>query len=296
MTTKGFVTTENYKKRMRIAIISVVAALVITIAKLITAYLTNSLAMYAETGHSAVDGIAVLVAFIAIRHASKPPDLDHQYGHAKFESVAALFEILLLIAFAILILYNAAVRFFADSVELHIGWLAFVVMSGSLCVEGWRAFAMKKAAKQTGSEALEASSLHFLTDFLDSIVVIFGLAATALGYPKADIFAALFVAGIIIMLAYSLSKQVVYTLTDRAPDGVSEKIEETVSTVEGVLGVHAIRIRCAGSQMFMEMHVEMDAKLDLDKVHDILDEIESSVHLLYPSMHVATHPEPIHLS
>ncbi|MBU0692952.1 cation diffusion facilitator family transporter [bacterium] len=292
MTTKGFVSSENYRKRMRIAMISVIAAVVIAIVKFITAYLTNSLAMYAESGHSAVDGIAVLVAFIAIRHASKPPDLDHQYGHAKIESVAALFEIFLLLGFASLILYNAVIRFMAETVDLRIGWPAIAVMCGSLCIEGWRAFSMKKAAKQTGSEALEASSLHFMTDFLDSIAVIIGLVATTMGYPKADIFAALFVAGIILMLAYNLSKDVVSSLTDRAPAGVTEKVEETVSSVDGVIGIHAIRIRCAGSQMFMEMHVEMDAKLDLVRVHDILDEIERSVHALYPTMHIATHPEP----
>ena len=292
MTTKGFVSSENYRKRMRIAMISVVAAGVIAIAKFVTAYLTNSLAMYAETGHSAVDGIAVLVAFVAIRHASKPPDLDHQYGHAKVESVAALFEIILLIGFGVLIIYNAVVRFQAESVELNVGWPAFAVMSVSLCVEGWRAFSMKKAAKQTGSEALGASSLHFLTDFLDSIVVIFGLAATTMGYPKADIYAALFVAGIILMLAYDLSKEVISSLTDRAPAGVTEKVEAAVSKIDGVIGVHGIRIRCAGSQMFMEMHVEMDSRLDLVKAHDILDEIERVVHALYPTMHIATHPEP----
>jgi cation diffusion facilitator family transporter len=284
---------EVHRKRRRIATVSVVAAACLTVAKFVTALLTNSLAMYAESGHSAVDAIAVIVTLIAIYHAAKPPDRDHPYGHAKFESIAAMFEIMLLIAIGVLILYHGFERLMDGPGEVSVGWIAVAVMTVSVIVEGWRAIALRRAAQQTGSEALAASSVHFMTDFLDSFVVIFGLVVTAIGFPVADLIAALFVSGVIFMLAWQLSQKVLSTLTDRAPDGVTDEIRQLVLNVEGVIGVHDIRVRKAGPQMFTEMHVDMKSDMSLARVHDILDDIENAVHTTYPMMHVATHPEPI---
>lgn len=293
MENKGFVSGGDFRWRIRLALISVTAALFITAAKLVTAYLTNSLAMYSEAGHSAVDTIAITVTFLAIRVAAKPPDEDHQFGHAKFESFAALFELSLLLVIGGGIVYHAVQRLTTEAPRVIITWPVFVVMGVSIAVEAWRSLALLRAARKTGSEALAASSTHFITDFLDSFVVVFGLAMTALGYPRADSYAALFVAAVIVILCVRTGRQAFFSLTDKAPRGMAVEIEKIVMTVERVIGVHDIRVRRAGSQFFTEMHVDLDAKLSLEEVHDVLDAIENAVHKEYPSMHVTTHPEPV---
>jgi cation diffusion facilitator family transporter len=278
--------------RTRVALVSVIASALLVIAKLAVAVVTNSLALYSEAGHSAVDTIAVLITFAAIRQAGKPPDRDHLFGHAKYESIAALIQLIILFGLAGVIVYNACKRLFVAPSPVEIGVAAFVVMGVSICVEGWRTFALVRAARKTRSEALAASSKHFLTDLLDSLVVIFGLVMTRLGYPKADSYAALFVAAVILWLCVRLTREVFHSLTDRAPEGLAEDVEHLVLNVADVIGVHDIRVRQAGPQYFTEMHVSLAPHLTLGEAHDVLDRIEATLQGRFPGMHVVTHPEP----
>jgi cation diffusion facilitator family transporter len=293
MENHGFVHSDDGTRRMRVALVSVAASLAITAVKLITGILTNSLAMYSEAGHSAVDTLAVIITFIAIKKAVEPPDRDHPFGHAKFESIGALIQLAFLFGIGGLIVYNALRRLFVEPQPVEVGALAFAVMALSVGVEAWRTIALLRAARSTKSEALAASSMHFLTDFLDSFVVIFGLIMTAIGYPRADSFAALFVAGVILTLSIRLGRDVFNSLTDRAPEGIADDVRDVVMKVSDVRGVHDIRVRRAGPQLFTEMHVELDAAMPLAQTHDILDQIEATLRAKYPSMHVVTHPEPI---
>lgn len=278
---------------MRVAFVSLLASFLLVIIKLAAALITNSLALYSEAGHSAIDTVAILITFLAIRQAVKPPDEDHQFGHAKYESIGALLQLIFLFILGGLIVYRALERLLVAPAKVEIGVAAFVVMGVSITVEAWRTFALVSAARKTRSEALAASSTHFLTDFLDSIVVIFGLIMTSLGYEKADSFAALFVATVILWLCFRLSRDVLHSLTDRAPAGVAKDVEEVVCKIENVLGVHDIRVRQAGSQYFTEMHVDLAQHLPLEEVHDVLDRIEHTLRELYPTMHIVTHPEPV---
>lgn len=278
--------------RTRVALVSVIASAVLVVAKLTVAKITNSLALYSEAGHSAVDTIAVLITFVAISQSLKPPDRDHLFGHAKYESIGALVQLVILFALAGLIVYHAFERLFVEAAPVEIGAAAFVVMGIAICVEAWRTLALLRAARKTRSEALAASSTHFLTDFLDSFVVIFGLLMTRLGYPKADSYAALFVAAVILWLCVRLTRDVIHSLTDRAPEGLAKDVEHLVLGVTDVIGVHDIRVRQAGPQYFTEMHVYLAPHLTLGQAHDVLDRIEETLLKRFPGMHIVTHPEP----
>lgn len=262
------------------------------IFKLSGAYATNSLALYSEAGHTAVDMVAALVTLIAVRLASRPPDKDHHFGHSKYESMAALGQLLFLYAAAAWVVYEALHRLAADVPAKVHALPALAIMGVALIVELWRAMAMARVARKSGSEALAASAVHFLSDVLDSVVVIIGLGAAALGYARADSYAALFVAAVILWLSVRLTRDVFFSLTDRAPAGMARRVEELVGAVTDVLSVHDVRIRQAGAQLFTEMHVDLDAALPLNRVHDVLDEIESTLREQFPNMHVVTHPEP----
>ncbi|MBU1983382.1 cation transporter, partial [bacterium] len=83
---RGFIREHEVALRLRAARVSVIAAAVMVLGKLAAGYFTNSLAILSDAGHSSVDMLAAIVSFVAIRNAGKPPDPDHHYGHAKFES------------------------------------------------------------------------------------------------------------------------------------------------------------------------------------------------------------------
>jgi cation diffusion facilitator family transporter len=289
---QGFVDPQEVAEKLRAARVSVIAAAGMVAAKLVAGVLTNSLAILSDAGHSSVDLIAAVVSYIAIRGAGKPPDREHPYGHAKFESMGALVELIFLSGLGILILVNAVSRLASGVQPVHLGLAGVLLVAAAFSVDLWRTIVLNVTARRTRSEALGASAIHFLADLLTTVVVIVGMVMTGLGFPKADSYAALIITLVIANLAIKLGRRVFSSLTDRAPSGIARDVEDIVRSVSHVIGVHDIRVRQAGSQYFAEMHVDLEPNLPLGEAHDVLDRVEEELQARYPGMHVVTHPEP----
>src|SRR5512146_1886453 len=213
---------EVSKGKSSAALSSVVAAVGLTTFKIIVGVLTNSLGILAEAAHAALDLVAALMTFFAVRVADKPADEQHHFGHGKAENVSALFETLLLLATSGWIIYEAIHRL--TSPEIHVGvsvW-SFIVMGTSIAVDATRSRILMNAAKKHNSQALEADALHFSTDIWSSSVVILGLILVLVGrqFPalafleKGDAIAALAVAVIVIFVAGELGVRSIQSLLD----------------------------------------------------------------------------------
>jgi ferrous-iron efflux pump FieF len=53
-----------------------------------------------------------------------------------------------------------------------------------------------------------------------------------------------------------------------------------------------LRTRAAGTQSFIQVHVEMDANLNLYEAHDVSDEIEQSLRAAFPRAEILIHIDP----
>ena len=113
-----------------------------------------------------------------MRISGKPADAEHQYGHGKVESVAALAETALLFLLAAGVAFEAAQRLFgAANPMVEATPYAFAVIVVSIVVDFFRARTLSRVAEATSSQALEADALHFSSDLLSSIAVLIGLVA-----------------------------------------------------------------------------------------------------------------------
>ena len=174
MTSEGDLTAEEEKQRA--ASSSVLAAVLLTALKLVVGILTGSLGILSEAAHSALDLVAALVTYFAVRLSDQPPDAEHQYGHGKIENLSALVETLLLLLTCVWILYEVVQRLFVETVEVEASVWSFVVMGISVVVDINRSRMLYRVAEKYDSQALEADALHFSTDIWSSLTVIGGLA------------------------------------------------------------------------------------------------------------------------
>src|SRR5512146_2582003 len=120
--------TQAQEEKRSAALSSVVAAVALTSFKIVVGLLTNSLAILAEAAHSALDLVAALMTFFAMRYSDKPADKEHHFGHGKMENLSALFETVLLLATSSWIINEAIQRLFFKSVEVETSIWSFVVM------------------------------------------------------------------------------------------------------------------------------------------------------------------------
>ncbi|MBM3125849.1 MAG: cation transporter [Chloroflexi bacterium] len=290
------------KEKSSAALSSVVAAVGLTSFKFIVGLVTNSLGILAEAAHSALDLVAAVMTFFAVRVADKPADREHPFGHGKVENVSALFETLLLLATSGWIIYEAIQRLRSPELEVEVSIWSFLVMGTSIVVDVTRSRMLFAAAKKHNSQALEADALHFSTDIWSSSVVILGLIFVLLGrlFPglgfleKGDAIAALVVAVIVVFVSGELGMRSIHALMDAAPgNGEHDRILKEVRRIKGISNVHAVRIRSVGAGWFVDMHVTMDGELTLNESHALTEKIERKVKAILPKSDVTIHAEPI---
>src|SRR4051812_50067816 len=77
-------------QKERVALTSIAASGALTIAKAVVGLFSGSLALLSEAAHSALDFLATIMTWYAVRVSGKPADEEHHYGHGKVESVTAL--------------------------------------------------------------------------------------------------------------------------------------------------------------------------------------------------------------
>ena len=287
---------EQSQKKQNIALSSVTASLFLTAMKLVVGIMTGSIGIISEAAHSALDFGAASLTLFAVKVSDKPADSKHHYGHAKVESVSALIETGLLVITSLWIIYAASERLIAGTTEIEVKWYAIAIMVISIVVDFSRSRALKKVAKETNSQALEADALHFSSDILSSAVVLVGLIFVSLGITWADAVAGIAVAVLVGWAAFSLGKKTIDVLIDAAPEGLAERIEEITMTISGVIAIDKIRVKPTGPQVFIEMAVCVNRTLSVEKVQAICANIEQKVREEFPVGDITINTRPIALN
>ena len=67
----------------RVTTLSVATALILTVLKALVWVSSDSVSILASLADSALDLVAALGTFFAVRYAAAPPDAEHRYGHGK---------------------------------------------------------------------------------------------------------------------------------------------------------------------------------------------------------------------
>jgi len=280
-------------EKEKAALGSIAASAALTAAKAVVGLLTGSLAILSEAGHSLLDLAATVLTYFAVRISGKPADAEHQYGHGKVESVTALGETALLFLLTAVVVWEAVRRLAgAQAHAVEATAAAFAVIAGSIVVDFFRARGLKRVAHDTSSEALEADALHFSSDMWSSVAVLIGLGGVALGYGWADSAAALVVAVFICIAGWRLGRRTINTLTDTAPQGVSDHVTEIARQMPGVVGVDRVRVRPAGPALFIDLAVGVSRTLPLDRVAAITERLAQAIHSDMPQAEVTITTEP----
>jgi cation diffusion facilitator family transporter len=292
--------TQAAREKKRVALTSVMAAVLLTGTKLIVGILSGSLGILSEAAHSGLDFLAAAMTYLSVRVSGKDADRKHTYGHGKIENLSAFFETLLLFVTCIWIFYEAGERLLGSK-QVHVDaniW-TFLVIILSIVVDMGRSRALMHTAKKHNSQALEADAVHFSTDIWSSCVVLFGLVCVWLSgkmslpwLEKADSIAALGVAIIVVRVCFRLGMKSIHVLLDGVTPDLQEKIESITMKIPGILAVKRVRVRSSGPELFADITVIMERKMNLESSHRAADDVESQVKSEFPNMDIVVHVEP----
>lgn len=279
----------------RVALISIAVTVLITAAKAVAGWMTGSLALLSDAAQSLLDVAATTATYLVVRAADQPPDDDHPYGHAKFESVAALGQTVLLCALSGIVAFEGVRRLLANQSHVEASAVAFVVLIASIVIDAWRWRALTKIARETGSEALAADALHFSSDLVNSALVLVALAAAAWGYPQADALVAIGVAVFIAIAGWRLGRRTIDSLVDAAPKDLVQRVTKGVQNLPGVVAIESVRMRGAGSAILGEIGILVPRSLSLERVAEIKAAVGQAITQESPAAQVVVTANPIAL-
>lgn len=273
--------------------LSVVSNALLVVLKLAVGLLIGSVAVLSEAIHSATDLIAALIAFFAVRAATRPPDEDHPFGHGKFEAVSGMAEALLIVGAGAYIVFEAIDALRHGREAPPFGW-GLAVMLLSAAVNTLVARHLMRVARRADSAALEADGHHLLIDVWTSIGVVAGLLlVAATGWHWVDPVVALVVAVFIFATGWRIAHSALAPLLDtKLPDDEVRVIESVLQDDPRVLGWHKLRTRKAGSLRHVDVHIQLADDLSLREAHDVTEEVEDAVRECLPNVWVTIHTEP----
>jgi cation diffusion facilitator family transporter len=284
---------KNNAKKIRVANISLMAAIAIVLIKGIASYISGSIGVLSELFHSSTDLVATFATIISIRYSTKPPDKNYHYGREKIESFSALFQVGILVLMCAYLIYESIDRIITP-VTIQLNLFVFAAILICIFVDIQRSKALMKIAKETHSQALEADSLHFRSDVLSSIVVLIGMIFSYFNwFHLADPISALVVSVIIIITTLGLSKKAIGSLLDRVPDGIEENITEKILSIKGIEGIKTLRLRGSGSRVYVDAIIQIGRTKSFSATHDLMDSAERLIKESFPNVDVVIHSEPI---
>jgi len=274
--------------------LSIFTALGLAILKLTTGILTGSLAVLTSAIDSLLDILMSGINLMAIHHAEQPADDQHPYGHGKFESLATIFQALIIAASGCWIIYEAIQRMIEASPIKQTG-IGIIVMLISTVASIMISRHLRKVAKETDSSALEADSLHFSMDVYTNLALLVGLILISrFNLPWLDPVMSLLVAIYILIESLRLLRQAMRDILDeQLPETVRHEIESLINDHKHELfGYHNLRTRRAGSQKLIDFHLTVCKHLSVEEAHDITDYIEKKIGDEIIGTDVTIHVEP----
>jgi cation diffusion facilitator family transporter len=277
--------------KTKTARLSVMSNTLLIVMKLAVGLLTNSVSILSEAIHSALDLVAALIAFFAVRISGNPADERHPYGHGKTENVSGVIEAGLIFIASAWIIFEAISKLIHPEEPSVLG-LGVLVMAMSAVVNTFVSRRLYKVARITDSVALEADALHLKTDVITSAGVAIGLTLMWItGWHILDPIIALGVAMLIIYESGMLLKKAFSPLLDTAisPDEL-KKVEAILKKMNATY--HSLRTRTAGHQRFVEFHLEVPANETIEVIHRQCDHIEERLENEFRDISVVIHPEP----
>jgi len=281
-----------FKKVQKVLFIILIANLFVAVLKIVIGDIIQSASMTADGFHSLSDGSSNIVGLIGIQLASKPKDIDHPYGHSKFETLSGLFISIMLFAVGGKVIVSAIDRF-KNPVMPNITVESLIVLLVTLVINVFVSVIEFKKGKELNSQILVSDSMHTRSDIYVSMGVLVTLIAVKSGLPPViDPIVSLVVSGFIIHAAYEIFKENSDVLVDKSTVDIKE-VRNLVMSFEQVKGTHNIRSRGSQNALYIDLHLLVEPHLSIEESHNLVHEIEEIIKIkVNKNTQVIAHLEP----
>ena len=291
---KPFENPDYYSEIRRLTLIGGVLDLFLGFVKVLVGYIGNSQALIADGIHSLSDLITDILVLVATKQSAQAADEGHPYGHDRIQTLVSLALAGSLGIIAIVIAWDAVIRIVSPESLLQPGfWPLAVAAISVVSKEGYFQYVVRHPSTAT-SRMLYANAWHSRSDALSSLAVIVGVGGVLAGFAWADAFAAIVVAGLLLVVAYRIGREGAEELIDSAASPVlNANMRKTILSIEGVRDSHELRTRRMADKVLADVHIRVDPLISVSEGHRIGDEVMDTLKTRFPEVgDVVVHIDP----
>ncbi|ELZ47301.1 cation diffusion facilitator family transporter [Halorubrum coriense DSM 10284] len=252
----------------------------------------NSVALLADAAHSVADLVASAVVFVWGGSRYESADETHPHGHQRIEPLTALF-VGATVAVLGLLLLRESVLGFVGPVEVRaspllVGALLFAMADMYLL---YRYTELVNA--DLGSTALTALAVDCLNDIYTTVAALVGVVGVFLDVPVLDPLAGAFVSVLVVYQGIEIGREnVTYLVGGAPPPGDRDRVVAALRDHPAVEGVHDLTVFYDGTDLEVEVHVEVDGEMTLREAHDVETDLVTSLRALDDVGDVHVHLDP----
>ena len=283
---------ENLRLAKRGPIVSIIAYMVITLLKLITGYFLNSSSLIADGFNNLSDILGNVVLLIGLHLASKPADEDHRFGHWKMEDLSSLITSFIMFYIGFKVLFQTIEKIISGSMTpldpegAIVGVISAAIMYGVYLHN-------KRLSQRVKSSALLAASKDNLSDSVPSISTSVAILAASFNLVVIDRLAAIVITYFILKTAYDIFIESAFSLSDGFDQQKElQKYKEAILKLPKVSNVKSQRGRSYGSNIYLDIVVEMNPDLSVYESHEVTEQIEEILRKDFSVYDTDVHVEP----
>ncbi len=264
----------------------------VALLKLALGFTTHCMVIIADGFHSLSDGLSNIVGLAGIRISAHPADVDHPYGHQKYETLASTVIAFFLFVVSYGILSHSVQAFLSPRVP-EVTPLSFGVMALTLVINAFVARYERRKARELKSDLLSSDAWHTLSDVFITLSVFVALVCIYFKIRNLDAVFSFGIGAFIAVTAIGILKRGSDILCDKAVID-TRRIEEIVMRVDGVRDCHEIRTRGRQEEVYVDLHVLVDSDMTVQESHKLANIIENNIRKGILGVHdVVVHIEPV---
>jgi cation diffusion facilitator family transporter len=283
-------TVGKYKLRaLRIAAVAIFSVVVVEVS---IGFFVNSLAILSDGLHALLDALSTVMLFFAVRASIKPPDEEHTYGHEKFETIGGLISGIVLIAVALLIFYEAAIRLIMKTqIYRSLAFAGFIAIGYALFIACLRITIFRKS-RNIENPSIWVSFYNAVSDLSSTLLALVGFGLAASGFFYGDAIASVFLGALLCYFSSKLVRVSVMELSDTASKELVEKTRKLIASHEGVVKIENLKVRKVSSKIFVDASVQVPSHMPLEEAHSLASKIEADLKQALGNVDATIHIEP----
>lgn len=275
-------------------IVGIVCNVLLFAGKYLVGTLFGSIAIAADAVNNLSDASSNIVSLLGFKLGSRKPDEEHPYGHGRYEYLSGLVVCVIILAIGISLAKESIIKIIHPA-EVAFSWLSIIVLVVSIGVKFWMYLFNRSIGRIIKSDTLIATAADSRNDVISTaVVIVSAFLCKFTGFYVIDGIMGLAVALFILYSGIGLIGDTLSPLLGKVPDaGMVEHIRKKVLEFPHVIGMHDLMVHDYGpGSVFVTLHVEFPAELDVIEAHDIMDNIERYF-LLEENLMMTIHYDPI---